>query len=68
MTAVQQAKIKQIRKKFQKECFPERKQNELSNRMIKRLDGYNNMVKKVCISFLSRRKESPLETLGEANI
>lgn len=42
--------------------------NASSDRMIKWLDDYNNMVKKVCISFVSKRKESQLETLGKANI
>lgn len=41
---------------------------ENGNRMIKWLDDYNNMAKKVYISFLSKRKESQLEALGKANI
>lgn len=36
--------------------------------MIKWLDDYHNTVKKVYISFLSKRKESHLETSGKRNI
>lgn len=57
-----------MQKTSKKNVFMKENGNASSNRMIKWLDDYNNMVKKVCISFVSKRKESQLETLGKANI